>query len=175
MKKLILIIISGLIVYACSPSSQEDRYTYGDGSVTDAETGDIYKLEKYDTLTIVHIDGTTEEITVTDAPFYGSEEAEKFVDAEEKRLQEREEALLLEKKNMIKEERRERYGEFEDDELMEEFTRLHQEEAPFAQQMDIIIELVDREVIGREEVPALLEVDSSKVDYDIEYNPTDNQ
>lgn len=174
MKKSILIIISGIILYACSPSSEEDRYTYEDGAITDTETGDIYKMEKHDTLTIVHIDGTSEEIVVTDAPFYGSEEAEKFINAEEERIKAREQALLKEKKAMIKEERKQRYAEFDDEELMDEFSRLHKEGAPFAHQMDVIIELVDRKAIGKEEAPALLEVDTSKLDFEIEYSPSEN-
>ncbi|MDN3671352.1 hypothetical protein QWY93_19550 [Echinicola jeungdonensis] len=37
--------------------------------------------------------------------------------------------------------------------------------------MDVIIELERREVIGRDEVPSMLEEDSTMIDYDLEYNP----
>ncbi|MDN3671434.1 hypothetical protein QWY93_19465 [Echinicola jeungdonensis] len=48
---------------------------------------DEYSMEKFDTLTVVHIDGTQEEILVEDAPFYGSEKGTKFIKSGESRLE----------------------------------------------------------------------------------------
>ncbi len=170
MKTNILLILSLLIVGACGPS-EEERFTYEEGKVVDTETGDEYSMEKFDTLTVVHINGMEEEILVEDAPFYGSEKGTEFIEAGESRLEKREEALIEQKKQKIKEERIKRYEAFEDEELLEEYNRLREEDAPFTQQMDIIIELVRREVIGKDEVPAMLEEDSTMIDYDLDYHP----
>ncbi|MDN3671426.1 hypothetical protein QWY93_19425 [Echinicola jeungdonensis] len=78
---------------------------------------------------------------------------------------------MAEKKQKIKEERIKRYESFSDEELLREFNRLREEDASFSQQMDVIIELERREVIGRDEVPSMLEEDSTMIDYDLEYNP----
>ncbi|MDN3671353.1 hypothetical protein QWY93_18980 [Echinicola jeungdonensis] len=48
---------------ACS-SSNEDQFEYQEEKVLDKESGDEYSMEKFDTLTVVHIDGTQEEILV---------------------------------------------------------------------------------------------------------------
>ncbi|MDN3671362.1 hypothetical protein QWY93_19050 [Echinicola jeungdonensis] len=165
----ILIIISLIILVACS-SSNEDQFEYQEEKVLD-RIRDEYSMEKFDTLTVVHIDGTQEEILVEDAPFYGSEKGTKFIKSGESRLEKREEALMAEKKQKIKEERIKRYESFSDEELLEEFNRLREEDASFSQQMDVIIELERREVIGRDEVPSMLEEDSTMIDYDLEYNP----
>lgn len=159
-----------IMALACS-SDKEDRYIFEAERVVDTETGDEYYLKSPDTMTVVHIDGVSEPVTVSSTPFAGSEELEKMMDRYQENLEAREDSLLMVKKKQIKQNRMERYAEYNDDELMERFNTLKDEEAPFAQQMDVMAELVRRELVLEIDVPEIMEINPEDIDMDIDYQP----
>lgn len=172
MKRLLILSLMGLYLAACS-GNKKDRFVFEEERILDVETGDEYYLNKMDTLTIVNIEGETSEIEVTASPFYESEELQEMIERYRSTLAERKEKLLLEKKNQIKEQRIERYSSYDDKDLLDYFNQLHEEEAPYEQQMDVMAELVRREVVLEIDASKLMEVDSAMLDFDIEYVPTE--
>ncbi|WP_162343129.1 hypothetical protein [Cyclobacterium salsum] len=169
-KNIITILTLILITAACS-SEKEERYIYETDRVLDSETGDEYYFKNLDTMTVVHIDGVSEPVTVSSTPFAGSEEFKKMMTQYRENLEAREDSLLMAKKEQIKKNRTERYAEYNDDELMERFNTLKDEEAPFAQQMDVMAELVRREVVLEIDVPEIMEIGPEDIDMNIDYQP----
>ncbi|MFO7823360.1 MAG: hypothetical protein R6V72_05435 [Cyclobacterium sp.] len=157
---------------ACS-GDNKDRYQFEEESVLDTETGDEYILKNADTMTVVHIDGTSEPVTVSSTPFYESEELNEMMETYKANLEERKEQLLANEKERIKNERKERYADYSDEELMDQFNEMHENEAPFEQQMDIVAELVNREVILKIDASELLEIDPEDLDFDITVENTE--
>ncbi|SHN21895.1 hypothetical protein SAMN04488057_11159 [Cyclobacterium lianum] len=168
----ILIFTSAVFLFAACSGENEDRYQFEGESVLDTETGDEYILENPDTMTVVHIDGTSEPITVSSTPFAESEELNQMMEKYRANMEKRKEELLAKEKARIKNEREERYADFSDEELEEEFRKLHENDAPFEQQMDIVAELVNREVILEIDAAELLEIDPKDVDMDVEWEST---
>ncbi len=162
-----------VIAVACS-SDKEDRYIFEAERVVDTETGDEYYLKSPDTMTVVHIDGVSEPVTVSSTPFAGSEELEKMMDRYMETLQKRKDSLLEQENERIRQQREERYAEYSDDELMERFNTLHEEDANFEQEMDIVAELVRREVVLEIDVPEILEIDPEDIDMNIDYQPEED-
>ncbi|MBD3628080.1 hypothetical protein [Cyclobacterium sp.] len=166
---LILLTFFTFLLGACS-GEKKDRYQFKEEMVLDTETGDEYLLKNADTMTVVHIDGTSEPITVNSTPFAGSEELNEMMENYRANLQERKEELLAKEKARIKQERKERYAAYSDEELEAKFEELHENGAPFEQQMDIVAELVNREVILEIDAAELLEIDPEDIDMDMEYS-----
>lgn len=164
-------ILALIVIWAACSSNNEDRYIFEAERVLDTETGDEYYLKNPDTMTVVHIDGVSEPVTVSSTPFAGSEEFEQMMSRYQDNLEAREDSLLMVKKEQIKQTRRERYAEYNDDELMERFNTIKDKGAPFAQQMDVMAELVRREVVLEIDVPDIMEIDPEDIDMDIEYTP----
>ncbi|MDN3688976.1 hypothetical protein [Cyclobacterium jeungdonense] len=169
-KNIITILTLILITAACS-SEKEDRYIYETDRVLDSETGDEYYFKNLDTMTVVHIDGVSEPVTVSSTPFAGSEAFEKMMTQYQKNLEAREDSLLMVKKEQIKQNRMERYAEYSDDELMERFNNLKEVGGSFTQQMDVMAELVRREVVLEIDVPEIMEIDPADIDMDVDYQP----
>ncbi|MEX2567902.1 MAG: hypothetical protein WD431_18285 [Cyclobacteriaceae bacterium] len=174
MRKLVLFSLVGLFLTSCS-KNDEERFIFEEERILDVETGDEYHLKNMDTMTVVHIDGMTEPITVSSTPFAESEKLEKMMAAYKKKIDERKENLIKKQKEIIKEQRIDRYAEYDNEELMNHYNELHSNDAPFEQQMDVVIELVRREEVLEIDVANLLEVDSSQVDFDLEYTPDETQ
>ncbi|MEX2513013.1 MAG: hypothetical protein WD398_08910 [Cyclobacteriaceae bacterium] len=174
MRKLILFSLVGLLLSSCS-KNDEERFIFEEERILDVETGDEYHLKNRDTMTVVHIDGMTEPITVRSTPFAESEELKKMLAAYAKKIDGRKENLLIKQKEIIKEQRMERFAKYDDEALMNHFNELHRNDAPFEQQMDVVIELVRREKVLEIDVANLLEVDSSQVDFDLDYTPDEIQ
>lgn len=167
-KNILTILALILLSTACS-SEKEDRYIFETDRVLDSETGDEYYFKNLDTMTVVHIDGVSEPVTVTSTPFAGSEELEKMMKKYQENLEAREDSLLKVKKKQIKQNRMDRYAEYTDDELMERFNTLKDEGASFAQQMDVMAELVRREVVLEVDVAKIMEIDPVTIDMDVDY------
>ncbi|HSJ69154.1 MAG TPA: hypothetical protein VK921_15850 [Anditalea sp.] len=174
MKKLILSVFVSVIMLACTtPKSEEDRFVYEEDRIVDRETGDEYRLEDESTYTVIHPDGEQEVVTREEAPFYGTEELDEYMRQYGDRLAQRKEAAMLEYKNQIKATRAERYSQYSDDELLARFNQLHRDNAPYEEQMDVMAELVERDVVGEDEAPGLLEVDAREINFDIEFDPSE--
>lgn len=175
MKKLILSVFVSMIMLACTtPKSDEDRFVYEEDRIVDTETGDEYILEDESTYTVIHPDGEREVLQREEAPFYGTEGLDEYLRQYSDRLTERKEAAMEDYKTRIKTLRHDRYAEYSDDELMQRFNTLHSENAPYEEQMDVMAELVERGVVGEDEAPTLLEVDARDLDFDIEFDPSEN-
>lgn len=166
MKKLILFSVVIIFLASCA-GNDEDRYKFEDERVLDLETGDEYYFKNLDTMTVVHIDGATEPVTVESTPFFENDALEEMMNNYRENLAIRKQELLQEQKEIIEQQRIERYAAYSDEELMDHFDKLHEEEVPFERQMDIITELVRRKVIGEADAPKLLEVNVSEVDFDV--------
>ncbi|KEO72382.1 hypothetical protein [Anditalea andensis] len=174
MKKMILYLFVSAIFLACTtPKSEEDRFVYEEDRIVDTETGDEYTLEDESSYVVTHPDGEQEVVSREEAPFYGTEGLDEYMRQYSDRLAERKEAAMLEHKNQIKAARAERYSEYSDDQLLERFNRLHNENAPYEEQMDVMAELVERGVVGEDDAPGLLEVDAREIDFDISYDPSE--
>ncbi|MBS9524793.1 hypothetical protein KI659_12305 [Litoribacter alkaliphilus] len=175
MKKILLSLLTTAILFSCAQNqSEEERFTYENDRIVDTETGDEYMVEDQDTYTVTHPDGEQETVTYEETPFYGTEAADEFLERYNTRLAERKETLLVEQKNKIKQARKERYAEYSDKELIEQFNQLHKDLAPYEQQMDIIAELVERGAVTEEEAVELMEVDEADINFDIDYDPEEN-
>lgn len=174
MKKLILSVFVSMIMLACTtPKTDEDRFVYQEDRIVDTETGDEYILEDETTYTVIHPDGEREVVQREEAPFFGTEGLDEYLRQYGDRVTERKEAAMQEYKTRIKAARQERYAQYTDDQLMQRFNRLHEEDAPYEEQMDVMAELVERGVVGEDEVPGLLEVDAREIDFDIEFEPNE--
>lgn len=171
LRYLMLFTFTSFLIGACS-GEKRDRYQFEEDMVLDTETGDEYLLKNADTMTVVHIDGTSEPITVSSTPFADSEELNEMMESYKANLEERKEKLLAAEKVRIKKERSERYAEYSDEELETKFNELHEKGAPFEQQMDIVAELVNREVILEIDAAELLEIDPEEIDMDMKFSET---
>lgn len=169
MKKLWIAIIMLTVIFSCTNRSTEDRFIFEDERIVDIETGDEYYINKMDTLTIVNIEGESSEIVVTATPFSESDELDRMMAAYKERITERKETLVTEQKEKIKAERAERYSQYDDQELLTLFNKMHKDERPYEQQMDVIAELVRRDAVLETDVAKLLEVDTVTLDFEIDY------
>ncbi len=169
MKKLWIAVIVSSVIFSCTSRSGEDRFVFEEEQILDMETGDEYYINKLDTLTVVNIQGESSEIVVTAAPFSDSEELNKMMVAYREKLTTRKDILLKEQKEKIKAERAERYSEYDDQELLTLFNKMHKEDSPYEQQMDVITELVQRDAVLETDAAKLLEVDNVILDFDIDY------
>jgi flagellum-specific peptidoglycan hydrolase FlgJ len=169
MKNLWIAIIISAIIFSCTNRSSEDRFIFEEERILDLETGDEYYINKMDTLTIVNIEGESSEIVVTAAPFSDSDELDRMMAAYKEKLSERKDSLVKEQKEKIKAERAERYSEYDDQELLAFFNKIHKEERPYEQQLDVIAELVSRDAVLETDVAKLLEVDTVTLDFEIDY------
>jgi len=174
MKKIVLSVFVSLIMLACTtPKSEEDRFVYEEDRIVDTETGDEYTLEDESTYIVTHPDGERERVTREEAPFYGTEGLEEYMRQYSDRLAQRKETALEEHKTRIKAARQERYAQYNDEQLLQRFNQLHRDEAPYEEQMDVMAELVERGVVGEDEVPGMLEVDARDINFDIEFDPSE--
>jgi len=174
MKKLILSVFVSVIMLACTtPKSEEDRFVYEEDRIVDTETGDEYILEDESTYIVTHPDGEREVVAREEAPFYGTEGLDEYMRQYGDRLTQRKEAAMQEHKNRIKAARSERYAQYTDEQLLERFNRLHRENAPYEEQMDVMAELVERDVVGEDEAPGMLEVEERDLNFDIEFDPSE--
>lgn len=169
MKKLWIAIILLSITFSCTNRSAEDRFIFEDERILDMETGDEYYINKMDTLTLVNIEGESSEIVVTATPFSDSDELDRMMASYKEKLTERKDALYKDQKEKIKVERAERYAEYDDQELLALFNKIHREEDPYEKQMDVIAELVRREAVLETDAAKLLEVDTVILEFDIDY------
>ncbi|WP_375586005.1 hypothetical protein [Cyclobacterium xiamenense] len=160
-----------LFLTASCSGEKEDRYIFETDRIVDTESGDTYYVKNPDTLTVVNIDGVAEPVTVSSTPFAESNQLKQMMDRYEQKLQARKDSVLQAQKAQIKENRKERYADYSDDELMNRFNELKEEGAPFAQQMDMMAELVRREVVLQIDLPEILDIDPEDIDMDIEYSP----
>jgi hypothetical protein len=169
MKKLWIAIILLTVIFSCTNRSSEDRFIFEEERIVDMETGDEYYINKMDTLTLVNIEGESSEIVVTATPFSESEELDRMMAAYKERITERKEILVNEQKEKIKAERAERYSEYDDQELLALFNKMHKEDSPYEKQMDVITELVRRDAVLETDAAKLLEVDTVILDFGIDY------
>lgn len=169
MKKLWIAIIMLTVIFSCTNRSTEDRFIFEDERIVDIETGDEYYINKMDTLTIVNIEGESSEIIVTATPFSESDELDRMMAAYKERITERKETLVTEQKEKIKAQRAERYSQYDDQELLALFNKMHKDERPYELQMDVIAELVRRDAVLETDVAKLLEVDTVTLDFEIDY------
>ncbi|MFD2037251.1 hypothetical protein ACFSKL_20805 [Belliella marina] len=170
MKKLMITVLGASLLLSCSQEkSVEERYIYQDDKIIDVDTGDEYLLEESDEqFVLVHKDGTQETIALDETPFFGTSLTDDYVSDWKNKMEERQEKLLIDKKNQLKEKRKERYAEYSDDELMKEFQKYHKEGKDMTMQMDMIAELLERGKISDEEAPSLLEVEPELINLDID-------
>ncbi|MCH7410859.1 hypothetical protein MM239_15735 [Belliella sp. DSM 111904] len=170
MKKLMIALMGAGVLFACKQEkSIEERFIYEDDKITDIETGDQYLLEESESeFVLVHDDGSKETIAIEEAPFFGTTLSEDYVSDWKRSIKEREEVLLQEKKEQLKKARKERYADLSDDELMKKFQKSHKENVDMAIQMDMVAELVDRNVVSDDDASDLLEIEPELVNLDIE-------
>jgi len=174
MKKLWIAIILLTVIFSCTNRSSEDRFIFEEERIVDMETGDEYYINKMDTLTLVNIEGESSEIVVTATPFSESEELDRMMAAYKERITERKEILVNEQKEKIKAERAERYSEYDDQELLALFNKMHKEDSPYEKQMDVITELVRRDAVLEKDAAKLLEVDTVILDFGIDYTMSED-
>ncbi|WP_143961757.1 hypothetical protein [Litoribacter populi] len=175
MKKIIMSLFSVAILFSCAQQqSEEDRFEYENDRIVDTQTGDEYMIDDQDSYVVIHPDGEQETVTYEETPFYGTEAADEFLERYNNRMMERKETLMIEQKNKIKQARKDRYAEYSDQELVKQFNKLHQDLAPYEQQMDIMAELVERGAVTEEEAVELMEVDQADLNFDIYYDPEEN-
>ncbi len=169
MKKFIIIAISIGLMFSCAnEKSVEERYLYQGEKIVDVDTGDEYIMEEAGQFTIVHPDGTTEKIAIDETPFFGTALSDEYVEDWKAGLEQREQQLLEEKRNQLKETRRQKYADMSDDELMEKFKTVHQQDGDMTEQREMIFELIDRGAISPDQGPVLLEIDPELMNGDIE-------
>ncbi|AFL82737.1 hypothetical protein Belba_0065 [Belliella baltica DSM 15883] len=177
MKKLIIALLSTSILFSCKQEkSIEERYIYEEDKIVDIETGDEYLLEESDQeFLIIHEDGSQETIPVDETPFFGTTLSNEYISEWKENMAAREQKLLEEKKEKLKQARRDRYAELSNEELMEKFQKSHDEGIDMSLQIDMIAELVERGAISDEDAPDLLEIEPELINFDIEIEaPDDN-
>jgi hypothetical protein len=171
MKKLIFLALVGFMVGACSTEkSVEERYLYEGDKIVDVETGDEYILDEKEEVTVTHKDGTTEKVKINETPFYGTAIADSLVQSWEANFNARQERLIEEKRDILRQARKQRYASLSDDELMQKFQDSHKRGDEMSLQMDMMGELVERGAVSADQVPDLLEISPDLVDLDIEIN-----
>lgn len=169
------IFAASAILLSCNSNNQqqEDRFVFEGERVLDTETGDEYYLRNLDTLTVVNIEGESNEIVVTEAPFSDSDELKTMISNYKGMLAERKEDILEDETSKIIHERKERFSGYSDDQLLEHFNTIHKEGAPYYQQMDVMAELVSRDVVLEIDVPRLMEIDTAQLDLSATYHQTE--
>lgn len=169
MKKLMIMILSIVLMTACSKEkSVEERYIYEGEKIVDIETGDEYLMEEEGEITVVHSDGSKEKLAIDETPFYETALSEEFIKSLEANYAERKAALLEQKKNLLKENRRSRYAEISDEDLLKQFQQAHKDGLDMGRQMDMIAELIDRGALTADEAPDLLEIEPELINFDID-------
>lgn len=169
MKKLMIITLSIIMISACSSEkSVEERYIYEGEKIVDVETGDEYLMEEEGKITVVHTDGSTEKVAIDETPFYESALSEDFIKSLESNYAERKQALLEEKKNLLKENRRSRYADISDEDLLKQFQQAHKDGLDMGRQMDMVAELIERGAVTSEQAPELLEIEPELINFDID-------
>lgn len=177
MKKLIVFTMGIALLSACgSEKSVEERYIYEEGKVVDVESGDQYMMEEEGAITVIHTDGTKEKLAIDETPFYETALSEEYIKSLESNYAERKQKLLEKKKEELKANRRSRYAEISDEELLEQFQQAHKDGLDIGRQIDMVAELIDRGTISEEEAPEYLEMDPELIDFDIDIEkPGENQ
>lgn len=170
MKKLLIALMSTSILFACNQEkSIEERYIYEEDKIVDIDTGDEYILEESEQeFVVIHKDGSKEVVPIDETPFFGTSLSDMYVSEWKDNMAAREEKLLEEKKNKLKQARRDRYSSYSDDELMKKFQKSHDEGIDMSLQMDMIAELVERGAVSDEDAPDLLEIKPELINFDIE-------
>jgi hypothetical protein len=169
MKKLMIITLSIVLMSACSSEkSVEERYVYEGEKIVDVETGDEYMMEEEGKITVVHTDGSMEKLAIDETPFYETALSEEFIESLEANYAERKQALLEEKKKLLKENRRSRYAEISDEELLSQFQQAHKDGLDMGRQMDMIAELIERGTVTEDQAPELLEIEPELINFDID-------
>lgn len=169
-------LMAGLLLFSSCKNEKEvqERFTYETEKVIDQETGDEYILEQKDSLTIVHKDGSSEKISVQEAPFYGEDFIKNHLKTMEAQMEERMQAMLVAKKNKIKEARRARYAALKNEELLARFHDSHKKGEDLSAQIDMIAELIERGVINNADAPTLLEISPDLIDLEIDLEDLKN-
>jgi hypothetical protein len=171
MKKLFFLAVVSILALACArEKSVEERYLYEGDKIVDLETGDEYILEDEQEITVVHKDGTKERLPIVEAPFFGSPISDSLVQTWEANFTARQERLIGEKRNVLKEARKQRYADLSDDELMKRFQDAHKRGDDMSLQMDMMGELVERGAVSADQAPDLLEISPDLVDLEMEIN-----
>ncbi|ERM83350.1 hypothetical protein P872_16025 [Rhodonellum psychrophilum GCM71 = DSM 17998] len=174
MKKTIIAIASiGILASCTNEKSIEERYLYEGDKIVDIETGDEYFMEDSLGFTLIHKDGSKEQVAFDDTPFFETNLSDEYVKTWKENIAEREEKLLLEKKEKFQAARKARYSDLDNEALMAKFQKAHQEKVEITLQMDMIAELIDREVIATEDAPGLLEIDIEFIDLDFNIEEAD--
>ena len=177
MKKLLIALLSSSILFACNQEkSVEERYIYEENKIVDVDTGDEYLLEESDQeFVVIHKDGSKEIIPIDETPFFGTSLSDEYITEWKDNMAAREEKLLEEKKDKLKQARRDRYSTLTDEELMKKFQKSHEEGIDMSLQMDMIVELVERGAVSNEDAPELLEIEPELINFDIEIEaPVEN-
>ena len=174
MKKTIIAIASiGIFASCTNEKSIEERYLYEVDKIVDVDTGDEYILEDSLGFTLIHKDGSREQVAFDETPFFETNLSDQYVKTWKENLAERQEKLLLDKKEKLKDARKARYSDLNDKELLAKFQKSHQDQVEITLQMDMIAELIDREVIATEDAPRLLEMDMELINLDVEIEEVD--
>lgn len=169
MKKLMIITLSIVLMSACtSEKTVEERYIYEGEKIVDVDTGDEYLMEEEGKITVVHTDGSKEKLAIDELPFYETALSDDFIQSLESNYAERKQALLEQKKNMLKENRRSRYAEISDEELLKQFQQAHKDELDMGRQMDMVAELIERGAVTSDQAPELLEIEPELINFDID-------
>jgi hypothetical protein len=169
MKKLFLIAISiGLIMSCESGKSVEERYLYEGEKIVDVDTGDEYIMEEPGQFTIIHPDGTTEKVNIDETPFFGTTLSDQYVEDWKAGIEERKVNLLEQQREQLQAERRAKYADMSDDEVMNRFKEVHAQDGDMTLQRELIFELIDRGTISHEDAPNLLEIDPELLNLDLE-------
>lgn len=169
MKKLIVFTLGIVMLSACgTEKSVEVRYVYEGDKIVDVESGDQYIMEGEGEVTVIHTDGSKEKLTIDETPFFETALSEEYIKSLESHYAERKEKLLVEKKNMLKENRRSRYAEISDEELLKQFQQAHKDGLDMGRQIDMVAELIDRGAISADQAPEYLEMDPELIDFDID-------
>ena len=175
MKRFLLSLICASVLFACEQqkTQDEERFVYEQDRIVDTETGDEYMIEDEDAYVVTHPDGEQEVLTYEETPFYGSPMHDRYIEEYYDRLGQRKEAAMQEQKARIREARKARYSEYSNNELVQEFNRLHRENAPYEQQMDVMAELVERGHVTEDEAADMMEVGKEDINFDIQFDPTE--
>lgn len=169
MKKLIVFTMGIALLSSCGgEKSVEERYIYEEDKVVDVESGDQYVMEEEGAITVIHTDGTKEKLAIDETPFFESALSEEYIKSLEAKYVERKQKLLEKKKEELKANRRSRYAEISDEELLEQFQQAHKDGLDIGRQIDMVAELIDRGTITEEEAPKYLEMDPELIDFDID-------
>jgi hypothetical protein len=118
--------------------------------------------------TLIHKDGSKEQVAFDQTPFHETNLSDEYVKSWKESISKREEKLLLDKKEKFQAERKDRYLDLDNETLMSKFQKAHQDQVDLTIQIDMIAELIDREMIATDDAPGLLELDIELIDFDME-------